>query len=120
MPDFYTASVTIPVGYGIAWNPSISIDRHYQIYGSLLGVSVPGNVPGGSINAGWLLQRCKPTAQQTNDYLTSWGGSVTAYLPPPYPFGGGIGHSSGGTAILLGGGFPPGVNVSGGYSHRIY
>jgi len=96
------------------------IDRHYQIYGTLFGASFPDSSPGGSFNAGWLLQRCKPSSKDTSGYLTSLGGGVTGYFPPPYPFGVGLGISSGGAAVSLGAGFPPGVSGSFGFGHRLY
>lgn len=118
MPDFYTLSVHggIPqtggiVGVGL----NVSVDRYGNFYWTFPSVSVGApSATGASLMGGWLLQRCKPTQQETNNFLTSWGGSVTAFSP--WGIGGGLGHSNGGDAVLLGGGLPMGGSVSGGYS----
>ena len=120
-PDFYSFSgqVGIPqlggfVGVGI----SVSIDRHGQVYATFpsVGAGFP-SATGASLTGGWILQKCKPTSKESDDYLSSWGGSVTGFTP--YFLGGGFGASSGGTAVLAGFG-TPGGGISGGYSFKVY
>jgi hypothetical protein len=121
MPDFYSFSghIGIPqlggfVGVGI----SVSVDRYGQVYATIpsIGAGFP-SATGVSLVGGWILQKCKPTPKESDDYLSSWGGSITGFSP--YFLGGGFGASSGGTSILAGFG-TPGGGVSGGYSFRVY
>ncbi len=120
-PDFYSFSghIGIPqlggfVGVGI----SVSVDRYGQVYATLpsVGAGFP-SATGASLVGGWIIQKCKPTPKESDDYLSSWGGSFTGFTP--YFIGGGIGTSSGGTAILAGVG-TPGGSFSGGYSFKVY
>ena len=118
LPDFYTGGVYFPIpqtGGIVRVGGSITVDRHLQWY-ITPGVSV-GFPPGldASVTGGWLLQRCKPTPKQTEDYLTDFGGSFNGSLPNA--IGGGIGVSSGGWAVT--GGFgTPGGSFNGGYGIR--
>lgn len=121
LPDFvsFSGHLGIPqlggfVGIGI----SVSVDRYGQVYATIpsVGAGFP-SATGASLVGGWILQKCKPTPKESDDYLSSWGGSITGFAPNF--LGGGVGSSSGGTAILAGVG-TPGGGVSGGYSFRVY
>jgi hypothetical protein len=117
MPDFYSLSVHAGIPQtggivGVGFNASI--DRYGNFYWTIPSVSVGfPSATGGSLTGGWLLQRCNPSAEETNSFLTSWGGSATGFTP--WFIGGGYARSAGGQAILGGVGFPYGGSVSGGY-----
>ena len=112
-PDFYSFSVYFPFGI-VGVGGSVSIDRHGQAYvhpGLNFGLPTGG---GFSLVGGWLIQRCEPSASQTDNYLSGYGDGYTVFGP----FGGGTGHSAGGSAFLLGFG-SPGTSYNVGYGSRL-
>jgi RHS repeat-associated protein len=84
-PDYYNLniSIAIPNPYTltfVGWNGSFSIDRHGQVFGSILGFSVgkSASFVSGSATANWINQSITPTAIQTSSFLTGHGINVTA------------------------------------------
>lgn len=97
LPDFisFSTSFTIPTpwtGTAISWSVSGSLDRFGNWYWSPIGPGA-GRAPtvvSGSLTANWLVQKCKPTQTQLNDFLSGhgitgaagfWGGGNLIYSP---------------------------------------